>query len=875
MASKDIVVSTDLRLSIRRKQGRPHSPSPPTRAVEDSEGVVSEIRQPPPKRSRKAINCTTALCYQGQDNDPPQNDESRRSIDVFAEISRIRQSLTLLEAHMKDSAGSRPNFTRQTPTSLRAPLTGLLVSSSRPSIDSLIGHRASDSSDATLVDRKPPDSEPDTRPGKLGRRGSTGLYVGPTSPVSMLFSTSDDDVSMFIGETELGPDQADGTLDEDTNDPSSSEPSHSTVYDDDLIAFLPPVEVVDGLIAYYFKYCNWIYRHVDETALLAGWAHYKAGQGSDRLILGTVCVIICLAIYYLPPGHALLNGLPGPIDEHARRYHGVMRVALKRYREESESPARMYTLPFVELLLAETHLLAFCRDDPEEIWSLGGELVSIATAMGLHRDPANIDVGSSVAERRRWAWWHIILFERWQAFMFGRPLHIATHHFDTQLPTQCDSEVDESGRRYIASLAFFRLAYVLGEIMDDAVSFRSVSYSSIQEKDQLLTSWYDSLPPELCLEGFALVRELGSLDESARRAAVQSVVERSMYYHVRFAMHRPYIQVQESLEIAVSSASSLINLFSNACSAPEVHGHLIWGPFHVFAAAMFFSFQLVTNPDQPGSGLFREQVTRSIDLLERSRRLPLVESALALLLALKPLYSDQWATKSLEEREDEKEAVLKAVAQLAFPWQESSRAQDADTSVAQGILRSGVPVVGSGLDTPNPVTPGVERPSSSSIRWVPAQSFPQMGHYSHFSSSQPTPVLMAMADQVPVHGPGLGHVLFPPQSAAATQQSLRRTPVLMSRLQRLPGPLTQPIPYQSGMSAYTQQGVNMMQQSLSHPQHVQGSAIDGSAMYAPLDESTLWHGSVGLGLGEWAQLLSAMNQSEAPSRQLDPTDAPP
>lgn len=82
--------------------------------------------------------------------------------------------------------------------------------------------------------------------------------------------------------------------------------------------------------------------------------------------------------------------------------------ALARYRAES----RQLSLELVELLLIRTHYLTLSKNESEEIWSIRGELVSIGTAMGLHRDPDKWRMHREVAERRRWAWWHILLLER-------------------------------------------------------------------------------------------------------------------------------------------------------------------------------------------------------------------------------------------------------------------------------------------------------------------------------------------------------------------------------------------------------------------------------------------------------------------------------
>lgn len=117
---------------------------------------------------------------------------------------------------------------------------------------------------------------------------------------------------------------------------------------------------------------------------------------------------MAIAVRYLPDGHPLSASLPREHEELSDRYYGIARDALNRNRAESRS----LSLELVELLLIRTHYLTLSKTDAEEIWAIRGELVSIGTAMGLHRDPDKWKMPRDLAERRRWAWWHIILLER-------------------------------------------------------------------------------------------------------------------------------------------------------------------------------------------------------------------------------------------------------------------------------------------------------------------------------------------------------------------------------------------------------------------------------------------------------------------------------
>lgn len=179
-------------------------------------------------------------------------------------------------------------------------------------------------------------------------------------------------------------------------------------YDRDLLALLPSVDIIDGLITYYFEYCNWIYRHINQASFLHHWERYKNGSSPDRTILATACAIMAIATYYLPTQHRLLEGFPESHEELGLKYFDVSSTALQRRQADTKT----YSLDLIELLLIRCHYLTTAKRDSEEIWHAKGEIVTIGTAMGLHRDPGKWKMHREVAERRRWAWWHILLLER-------------------------------------------------------------------------------------------------------------------------------------------------------------------------------------------------------------------------------------------------------------------------------------------------------------------------------------------------------------------------------------------------------------------------------------------------------------------------------
>ena len=196
--------------------------------------------------------------------------------------------------------------------------------------------------------------------------------------------------------------------------------------------------------------------------------------------------------------------------------------------------------------------------DTEEMWALRGIIVSAALAMGLHRDPGQ-DVTLAVAERRRydsklsqpylcswqyrsWLWWHILLFERWQAFMHGRPLAFSPDHYDTALPKHLSENMmikrihprgptvnirpapDDVGKRtYETFVAQFRLGEVLGRITRDALSQRAVPYSKLRAHDAELERLLDN-PPAQSLPLWQIANCLKSTVMGPCRQGVQALV---------------------------------------------------------------------------------------------------------------------------------------------------------------------------------------------------------------------------------------------------------------------------------------------------------------------------------------------------------------
>lgn len=323
-------------------------------------------------------------------------------VDPAQEIARLRHSISLLESYIfPNQRNNVANLHQKSSITLKKELVEPDVSEKGSSA-----------------------------PGMLTTQVQGGMYAGPTgaavhllivSYISGICASIFPLISILQNDNRVSEESESRQQSQDRTEESPM----SSEYDRDLLTMLPPVDIIDGLIAYYFDYCNWIYRHVNRPSFMHLWERYKNGSSADRITLATACVIMAVATHYLEPGSTFLEGQLEPVKERSSKFYEIALMALSRWQEESKT----YTMELIELLLIRTHYLNMSKTDSEDVWSLRGELASIAIAMGLHRDPGKWRMHRDIAERRRWAWWHIILLERYEQARLQSPRILWTNSF--------------------------------------------------------------------------------------------------------------------------------------------------------------------------------------------------------------------------------------------------------------------------------------------------------------------------------------------------------------------------------------------------------------------------------------------------------------
>ncbi|KAH9019406.1 hypothetical protein EDB85DRAFT_2008436 [Lactarius pseudohatsudake] len=580
--------------------------------------IAPQDQAPLTKRSRKILNCepcrnsklkcdrcgpaTGSISRPLTDcpsaaigHAPPVADPpSTNAVNATSEFRKIRQSLSLLESHLT--------------TMQRAP---------RPPSDAPSGDTRTQPQRGLLSHLSTPLSSWPTQlnPG-----------VGPTGWIS------------YLGMRPL-PDQQDETSSAGHRSPKALLASYEQ--DHDLVRLMPPLAVIDSLLDHYFEYCTWL-----------RWSNYKSGIWPCRITLATACVLLATAVFHLPDGHSISPGQPPVRPELGTRCYNIALMLMERHGPST--PGR--DLDRIELLVARAYYLTLVTVDSEELWLLRAELVAVGTAFGLHRDPSAWSLPTNTAERRRMAWWNIVFLDRWHAFMFGRPYAISSRHFDTQLPVAYNAVDDKSSPVSTVHILLFRLAYLMGEIMD-ATSLRPVPYGTILDHDRLLQEWHESLPVDIVMDDVTLAQSITAPLAATRRAGVQGAALRLAFLHARFALHRAHAggsgslcgetpEMATSMALAIDAADALLatgtqlHPTSLGPHAANVVAHLSSLPQHVCAAAVFLTLLIADNPTRLDFQHIRTSVSHAATDLTRFVGRPFADKALNILRALEPAYAE-------------------------------------------------------------------------------------------------------------------------------------------------------------------------------------------------------------------------------------------
>ncbi|THH08783.1 hypothetical protein EW145_g2474 [Phellinidium pouzarii] len=172
-----------------------------------------------------------------------------------------------------------------------------------------------------------------------------------------------------------------------------------------------------------------------------------------------------------------------PYNDEAHLYHHLSRAALSL--KSLFDGTTLFTVQAV--MLVGTYDLFSCRKDSlEGTYKMLSFGISLASSIGLHRDPARGKYSSKMTQRRREVFWEVYSIDLWKSFGCGRPTIFYPSIVDCEFPQDQDATIDEDGIE-IPSVWRWRHRFVK-EVVSDVVqklnSVQALKYSEMLALDQ-------------------------------------------------------------------------------------------------------------------------------------------------------------------------------------------------------------------------------------------------------------------------------------------------------------------------------------------------------------------------------------------------------
>jgi len=224
-------------------------------------------------------------------------------------------------------------------------------------------------------------------------------------------------------------------------------------------------------------------------------------------------------------------------------------------------------------------------------------------------------------------------------------------------------------------LCIFRFTLLVGQILEDTHCVKPVAFETVNAHDHALLEWQNTWPSDLRLDEFGIAYAMSrNASEDMVRRGVQCMYLYGLFNLTRLRLNRP-TAITTSKEAATAhdrmagAAAKLIAMHARA--APDyvnnavltVPGHLGHAPYNLFAASMFYTHQLLSNPDQPGTAHFRSNLSEGISTFGKVREMPIADRCFRILVACHPP-----PEADSEENQQVRRQRIAAVRRVTFPY---------------------------------------------------------------------------------------------------------------------------------------------------------------------------------------------------------------
>lgn len=414
----------------------------------------------------------------------------------------------------------------------------------------------------------------------------------------------------------------------------------------DLMNSLPSRADTDRLLDIYFRDINHTrlpihegtFRQSYDELMEFRWGNAKEERGDDGArhvpFLAFLFAILATAMRSLPEAF----GSDSEAKKGAvRLYHACRRTI---------NIASTIRVDHIDLVLAHLFAARFliCQRQSAESWSLLGNAIRAAQAIGLHRDGSKLGLDAITTERRRRLWAIIFYMDKTTSILLGRPQAIQDIHCDTLPPSDIDIDtMPRSARPYVPRtrprpntppgvFLFVAIRHELtrltGKIVEHFQNLASPRrYADVVALDEELEKFRKDIPDIYRVDkatngtGPDTNKEF---DTVCPWLPLHRYLLNIEYHYVRIALHRPYV-LRNSEKYSHSRTAAFESAKADRRVRQEYRKDVKWEPerarkvhmgglYRLFNATMMIGIALLLDPNGPEAPDFLSYLDEFIEL---------------------------------------------------------------------------------------------------------------------------------------------------------------------------------------------------------------------------------------------------------------------
>ncbi|CDW97787.1 hypothetical protein [Sporisorium scitamineum] len=414
----------------------------------------------------------------------------------------------------------------------------------------------------------------------------------------------------------------------------------------DLMNSLPSKADTDRLLDIYFRDINHTrlpihegtFRQSYDELMEFRWGNAKEERGDDGArhvpFLAFLFAILATAMRSLPEA---LGSETEAKKGAVRLYHACRRTI---------NIASTIRVDHIDLVLAHLFAARFliCQRQSAESWSLLGNAIRAAQAIGLHRDGSKLGLDAITTERRRRLWAIIFYMDKTTSILLGRPQAIQEFHCDTLPPSDIDIDtMPRSARPYVPRtrprpntppgvFLFVAIRHELtrltGKIVEHFQNLASPRrYADVVALDEELEKFRKDIPDIYRVDkattgtGPDTNKEF---DTVCPWLPLHRYLLNIEYHYVRIALHRPYV-LRNSEKYSHSRTAAFESAKADRRVRQEYRKDVKWEPerarkvhmgglYRLFNATMMIGIALLLDPNGPEAPDFLSYLDEFIEL---------------------------------------------------------------------------------------------------------------------------------------------------------------------------------------------------------------------------------------------------------------------